>query len=316
MFVKFYGCRGSLPTPTPIHDHQEKLRDILSQVRPEDIESPESIEKFIGALPFYLRSTYGGNTSCIYINVEGTHVILDMGSGLRALGMDLLTKDFGTKSDEMFVFISHTHWDHIQGLPFFVPAYLEGNTINFYSPHVRLQDKLEMQQYTQYFPVSLAEMGAQFNYHHMQEKLKYNISNFKVSSMRLNHPNNSYAFKIEYKDKKIVYATDSEFNDQSLDFLKHCIDFFHQADVLIFDSQYTSKESFEKLHWGHSSANTAIDIGLKSEVQRLVFFHHDPAYSDKKLSALYREVLHYRDMVSKNTNIELMPAYDGLEIQL
>lgn len=316
MFLRFYGVRGSIPTPMSIETYQNKLREILAQVRPEHVSSPEAIENYIQQLPFYLRAHYGGNTSCVYLNVDGSHIIMDMGSGARVLGLDLLTKDFGKESDEIYVFFSHTHWDHIQGLPFFVPAYLEGNTINIFSPGSRMQDRLEMQQYSQFFPIALSEMGASIRYHRMELGKVYSLSNFQVSSLRLNHPNHSYAYRFMHNGRSVVYATDTEFNEQSIDFIKACVDFFRGADVLIFDAQYTSKESFEKLHWGHSSANTGIDIAVKSDVKRLVFFHHEPNYLDRKLNEIYEEVIQYRNMVARRNEIELIPAYEGLEIHL
>ena len=318
MFLRFYGTRGSIPTPMHSEEYQDKLREILSLAKANDIASSESIDDFITGLPFYLKNTYGGNTSCVYLNIEGTHVIMDMGSGFRVLGLDLLTKDFGKNSDELHIFVSHTHWDHIQGLPFFVPAFLEGNILNIYSPASRMQNRLEMQQYAQFFPVGLPEMGASINYFQLEVKKIYQIANFTVSSLQLNHPNHSYAYKFEKDGKKIVYATDNEFNEQGLDFIKGCIDFFQDADVLIFDSQYTYKESyFEKIHYGHSSANTGIDIAIKSNVKKLVFFHHEPTYRDKKLYDFYsREVVKYRNMVARSLDVEVIPAYEGLQIDL
>jgi len=297
-------------------EYVTKIRDVLERANTSDISSPEAREAFIAALPFHLRATYGGNTSCVYLNIDGTHIALDMGSGLRLLGLDLLTKTFGRNSDEIHIFLSHTHWDHIQGLPFFVPAYLEGNRVHIYSPSENIADRLEMQQYAQFFPISLREMGAEFNYERMELGKPYSIANFVVSSIKLNHPNNSYAYRFDHGGKSVVYATDTEFNEQSIDFIKGCIEFFKNADLLIFDSQYTSKESFEKLHWGHSSANTGIDVAIKSGVKRLVFFHHEPGYPDGQLSDIYKDIFRYRNMVARSRDLELIPGYEGLEITL
>lgn len=316
MQLRFYGVRGSIPTPMRTEEYQNKVKEILQRVKPDDITDDDAIDNFINALPFYLRNTYGGNTSCVYLNIDGSHIIMDMGSGIRVLGIDLLTKSFGENSDELHIFLSHTHWDHIQGLPFFVPSYLEGNTLHIHSPANRIDDRIEMQQYAQFFPIGLKEMGAQFNYHRMKTDYNYKINNFFVKSMRMNHPNGSYAYRFESEGKSVVYATDTEFNEQKIGFIKKAVEFFKDADVLIFDSQYTSKESFEKLHWGHSSANTGIDIAVKSNVKKLIFFHHEPTYNDKHLDQIYKEVIQYRNMVAKKLDLELIAAYEGLEINL
>jgi len=299
-------------------EYQEKLREVLTLANANDIATPESIDDFISTLPFYLKNSYGGNTPCVYLNIDGTHVILDMGSGFRVLGLDLLTKAFGKNSDELHIFVSHTHWDHIQGLPFFIPAFLEGNTLNIYSSASRMQSRLETQQYSQFFPVALSEMGAKKRYFQLETKKLYQIANFTVSSLLLSHPNHCYAYRFEKDGKTVVYATDTEFHEQNLEFLKGCIDFFKDADVLICDSQYTYKEACcEKLHYGHSAANSGIDIAIKSKVKQLVFFHFEPTYRDKKLHDLYTgDMVEYRNTVSRSVALEVTAAYEGLKIDL
>ncbi|MDR2734604.1 MAG: MBL fold metallo-hydrolase [Spirochaetota bacterium] len=316
MYLQFYGVRGSIPTPPLNEEYEKKIREILARAAAEksDLSTMEARENFIHSLPFALRSSYGGNTSCVYLNIEGVHVIFDMGSGLRHLGRDLIMKDFGYDSNELYIFLSHTHWDHIQGLPFFIPAYLDGNTIHIYSPTEHLAARLKRQQNAPYFPITLTEMGAKFLFHKFQLNKISHIRNFRVRALELKHPGRSFAYRIEYGEKSLVYATDTEFNNQSPDFIRTCIDFFHAADVLICDAQYTAKETFEKLNWGHSSANSAIDIAIKSRIKRLVFFHHEPGYNDAHLADIHDDAIRYYDLVKGNHSMELIPAYEGLEI--
>lgn len=316
MYVRFYGVRGSIPTPMRSEEYLDKLRQVLTKASTVDLSTPLARETFIGSLPFHLKANYGGNTSCVYLNIEGDHIILDMGSGVRLLGLDLLTKPFGKNSDELYVFLTHTHWDHIQGLPFFIPAYLGGNKINVYSACDNIAERLEMQQTARFFPIALSEMGARFKCFQLKPGVTQSVRNFSVSSLKLNHPNTSYAYRFDHAGKSIVYATDGEFNEQSIDFIRDCIEFFKNADLLIFDAQYTFKESFEKLHWGHSSANTGIDLAVKSGVKRLVFFHHEPSYPDQQLADIYTDIIHYRDTVARNHHLELIPAWEGLELTI
>jgi ribonuclease BN (tRNA processing enzyme) len=316
MHLRFYGVRGSIPTPLRNDEYEKKVRAILAQAAAEkpDISTEEARENFMRSLSFPLRSSYGGNTSCVYLNIEGVHVIFDMGSGLRHLGRDLIMQDFGYDGNELYIFLSHTHWDHIQGLPFFIPAYLEGNTIHIYSPIDNLAARLKRQQDAAYFPITLAEMGAKIIFHKFQSGKNSRIRNFTVRALELKHPGRSFAYRIDHEGKSMVYATDTEFNGQGLEFIQNCIDFFHETDVLICDTQYTVKESFEKLNWGHSSANSAIDIAIKSRVKRLVFFHHEPGYNDAHLADIHGDAIRYYDLIKGNHAMELIPAYEGLEI--
>ena len=318
MYLRFYGARGSIPTPMTTEEYGRKLRTILSEAAKTgaDLSTEESREAFIQSLPFDLRATYGGNTSCVYLRVEDTHIILDMGSGLRTLGRELVATDLGHNSTVLHIFLSHLHWDHIQGLPFFIPAYLGGHCLHIYSPVERLASRMKQQQNAPFFPISLEKMGAQFVFHKLHVQKSYTIASCTVRTLELKHPNRSFAYRFEHEGKSLVYATDIELNEQSIDFIKTCTDFFHNADILIFDAQYTVKESFDKLHWGHSSVYTAIDIARKSAVKKLVLFHHEPGYNDAQLCEIHRDAFTYNTVVAQERALEVIPAYDGLKISL
>jgi phosphoribosyl 1,2-cyclic phosphodiesterase len=318
MYLRFYGTRGSIPAPMSNEEYSKKLRAVLTEAGQAnaDLSTEEAREAFINTLPFDLRATYGGNTSCAYLNIDGNHIILDMGSGLRMLGYDLLKITHGCTNNEFHIFLSHLHWDHIQGLPFFIPAYIGKNCIHFYSPVDGLAACLRKHQETPFFPVPLQKMGARFVFHKLDLEKHYGVGSFTVRALMLNHPQNAYAYRFEHEGKSLVYATDNEFNEQSIDFIKSCTDFFSEADILILDSQYTLKESFEKLKWGHSSINTAVDIAIESKVKTLIFFHHEPAHSDKSLHDMHRNAIRYNNLTVKTHSVEIIPAYEGLEITL
>ena len=137
-----------------------------------------------------------------------------------------------------------------------------------------------------------------------------------MAALKLRHPGDSYSYKFTYQGKTLVYATDVELNDSTDDFISRCIAFFSGADAIIFDTQYTARESFEKLTWGHSSTWAAIDMAVKCKIKKVIFFHHEPSYSDEELFNVFEKAWKYRDMTKKGKDIELYTACEGMTIKL
>lgn len=283
--VKFRGIRGSYPTPDA-----KKLQ-------------------------------YGGNTACVEINVNGHLIIIDAGSGLINLGDDLMqnhissgTDIFSRKSINAIMLISHAHQDHIQGIPFFKPAYLHTTRLNVFtygSSDKNFEETLTNLIFNRYFPLDLGDMAANISIDnfkenmvvvlhpnspvpeikiiHSEEDLHPQGDDVIIRCMRSSaHPKDGVlVFRIEYKNKSLVYATDKESyigNDRAL------INFARNADVLIHDAQYTMEDYTNmvspKQGFGHSTPEMAIDIAKASNVKQLILFHIDPAYSDDFIYSL------------------------------
>jgi phosphoribosyl 1,2-cyclic phosphodiesterase len=318
MRIKLWGVRGSLPTPLAGDNVESKIRKALSLAKPGDISSEEAIESFIRSLPLSIRSTFGGNTTTIQVNTAaGDLIVLDCGSGLKALGTELMKSDFGRGKGIATIMLSHTHWDHIQGIPFFVPLYIKGNRFNFYSAFPDLKKRLDHQQVASHFPVTFDYLQSNKEFFTIQPDEELHLNDAVILNKAMPHPGGAYGFRIEDRGVTMVYTSDCEFNIDELDHIEKYRSFFMNADVAIFDTQYTFDEAINKLEFGHSSAAIAIDIAGMFNIKRLVLFHHEPNYDDEKLENVLFNARTYLSMNPKRTRDLMVDiASEGMEINL
>ena len=280
MQITFWGVRGSIPTP-----------------------GKDTVE-------------IGGNTSCVELRAGKALVILDGGTGLRQLGQKLLKEMPFTAH----IFFSHVHWDHIQGFPFFGPAFIGGNTIHLYGGNNvsrTLEETLAGQMDYPSFPVQLSQLGSTMSFKDLYEGQSLDIDagdgkTLKVTTARGNHPNGVWAYRLELEGKSVVYATDTE--HYSVIDPKLCA-LSKDADVLIYDSQYTPEEyagtagtGGPKVGWGHSTIEEAAKLAKAANVKKLVLFHHDPMQSD----AAVRD----KEKRTKEWFSNVIAAYEGLTVDV
>ena len=313
MKIQFWGVRGSIPTPTTPSRIRSKISAILEQVTPEDIIDAESREKFLADLPPWLFGTVGGNSPCVSVTFDESDeiIIFDCGSGIRELGAVIQNEK--RKISRYNILLSHFHWDHIQGLPFFGPGYNPSNKVDFYSPVPELKNFLSGQMVSPYFPVPLETMGAKKEFHLLENDTK--IAGKTISFKKMNHPGDSYSFCVNDNGKRIIYSTDVELT--SGDFTKNNenTSFFMNADLIIIDCQYTLGEAVEKYNWGHSAFSLAVDFAANWNIKHIVMFHHDPTYDDNKLFGLLQSARWYLERMNLK-GIELTLACEGLEISI
>jgi phosphoribosyl 1,2-cyclic phosphodiesterase len=232
----------------------------------------------------------GGNTSCVEIIAGDTRLICDAGTGMRRLGQALVEEG----PSELTLLLSHLHWDHIQGLPFFLPAYVPGNRIAVIgrpTAEMSLREALEDQMKAPHFPVRFAELGADVGFHHVSPGQQTHVGEAVVRCARGNHPGGVTAYRIEHGGRSVVYATDTEHYS--------CVDpsllaLARGADVLIYDAQYTPEEyagivGRSKAGWGHSTWEAAAELAERAEVGELVLFHHDPQRTDDGVAEVERK---------------------------
>ncbi|HID10690.1 MAG TPA: MBL fold metallo-hydrolase [Candidatus Latescibacteria bacterium] len=315
MLITFWGTRGSLPAPLTWQEVEAKLLSILLRVRGRRFPTPQDAQAYLATLPFAERATFGGNTPCVEVRSGDDLLILDAGTGIRALGKALMDGSAGKGQATLHVLLSHTHWDHIMGFPFFEPAYVPGNRIVLYGGHEDLEARIRHQQDPAHFPVSLEDMSADFSFTHLEVERSYRISGFSVELLKQFHPGASYGYRIHRRGRVLVYSTDSEYERTDPDYLSKYTRFFRKADALIFDAQYSPSETVEKQNWGHSSALIGVELALQAQVKRLILFHHDPEADDEKIQSHLEEAISYRDR-KEGRDLEILVAYDGMQLQL
>jgi len=231
---------------------------------------------------------YGGNTPCVEVRAGARRIVLDAGSGLRPLGERL--RDAGGRV-EADVLLSHYHYDHLQGLPFFAPLAEPGNRFVFHGPRREgrsVQDVLEGQMVPPYFPVTLDQLArAAIEFRSIEPGEPFTIGPVRINSAELDHPGGNLGYRLEYRGRSLVYATDVEHTEQPAEAL---VELARGADVLLHDAMYTAEEYEERRGWGHSTWNGALATAEKAKVKRLVLFHHDPDRSDRALDAVLKRV--------------------------
>jgi len=311
VFIHFWGVRGSIPTPLTPQQVLSKIIAIVQRITPNDLESNEKRGKFIANLPEYLVDSTGGNTPCVELRDGDTEIVLDAGSGIRVLG-----KSVNLPSNKKYnLFLSHFHWDHIQGLPFFDPAYDPKSEINIYTAKSNAKDLFEAQMTSPFFPVEFSSFTKNIKFYQVEPGKEMSVGDFCVNCCEMSHPGKSISYSFEKDGQKIVYATDVELKIQDFSVTPLREKVFNNADVLIIDAQYTIPESVKKENWGHSSFCFSIDFAIFWHIKKLYLFHHEPTYDDKKLESILQTARLYARYVG-HPELEIYLAKEDNEINL
>lgn len=318
MEVQFWGTRGSLPASVTTEDIRDKVKTALEIAVEKGLGTETSIDGFIETeLPFWVRGTYGTNTPCVEIRDGDDVIIFDAGSGLRDFGNNFLKTHGFTVPRNFHIVLSHIHWDHIQGFPFFVPIYLEGTRITIYGCHPEIRKAFSTQQSIPLFPVELKDLAANVSFEILSPGEWHEIAGFRVLAKEQNHPGRSFGYRIEKGGKAIIYSTDSEHKNESDETLKPFVEFFRDADLLIFDAQYTLADSWTvKEEWGHSNNVIGIELSQEAGVKHLVLFHQDPIVRDQALDKLLEDSRRLASLLHEGGSIEVSVARDGMVIEV
>lgn len=317
MYIKFWGTRGSIPTALPESDIKQKIRQALAGAAGLDLTDEATINRYIERLPFTVRSTVGGNTPCLEVRSGDQLLIIDAGSGMRLLGLDLMAQGFAAGHHHADILVTHTHWDHIQGFPFFRPVFIPNNHFTFYSPLPDLEARLIQQQHVSFFPVPVSYMSATLEFKEIDPVGYSQIGNFSIRPMSLSHPGSTYGYRIEDGQSCLVLATDSEYKRVDPQSTAAYVQFFQDADLLIFDAQYTFTEALDRPDWGHSTAIMGAELAYRAQAKRLALFHHDPSSSDDQIWQGKEQAEAYlMHRPAPQQICDVLVAYDGLSLEI
>ena len=298
MKIKFWGTRGSISTPG-----SETVR-------------------------------YGGNTPCVEVRLDTNELIIfDAGTGIRNLGESLIETGESVKA---YILISHPHWDHTQGFPFFKPAFISGNEITIIggeTDKVSLKKMISDQMNKIYFPIQLNELKATLKFRRVREET-FNVFDAEVQTMFVNHPSFAIGYRLTHKGKSVVYISDNEPFDRRVsasirnvekkimekyiaskgDPSQRIFDFVRDADVVIHDATYTPEEYVDRVGWGHSHYLFTLKVAAEGNVKKLILFHHDPAHNDDKVDDILKKC--QKEIKNRQYGFTCLAATEGMEMSV
>jgi phosphoribosyl 1,2-cyclic phosphodiesterase len=297
VIIKFWGTRGSIAVPSP-----ETLR-------------------------------YGGNTTCVELRADGEIIVLDGGSGIRPLGV-ALDREFQARPIKLSLLITHAHWDHIQGFPFFKPAYNSKNEIRIFGfdgAGATFREIMAEPMRAPFFPITMRELSAQMNINKLNE-MKFSLGKLDIHAAFVNHPGVCVGYRIFTSAGSVGFVPDHEPYEfylhaargkqlsaeevKEIATEKHAglVQFLRGSDILILDTQYTDQEYKKHIGWGHGSVSSAVSLALEAEVQTLFLFHHDPSHDDEMVDTMVESA---RELAMKSgSHLEVAGAQQGTEILL
>ena len=318
MRVRFWGTRGSMPVSLTWRDLRDRLAQALVAASGRSLDGIEKAAAFVEReLDFALSHTFGGHSSCVEFETGGDqYFVCDMGSGARPFGAHVLARQSGRPAT-VNIFMSHMHWDHIMGFPFFGPAYVQGTKLRIYGCHAELEHALRRQQEPPSFPVPFSQLAARIEFVRLTPGEAFELPGGTVTPQLQEHSGDSYGFRFEREGKSFVYSTDSEHKLEDIGETQRIVAFFRGADLVIFDAMYSLAEAVSvKADWGHSSNVVGVELCQMAGVKKLALFHHEPANDDAAILRILKDARRLEELTRQAHRLEVTAAYDGLEIDL
>lgn len=322
MYIKCWGTRGSLPHAISHESFVHTLENLIKLARTHGIESTEDLLQACKAGKLHQPIVYGGNTTCTEIGHAGHSVYVDMGSGLREAGTAALQK--GVK--EFHIFLTHMHWDHVMGMPFFVPVHLPDHKIHIYHVHKNAPEHVRINFNGVNFPLSWEQLRGSVEFHQIKLYESKVFGALTVTPFVLDHPGGSFGYRFEADGKSAAIGVDGEYKRLTPDELGRDLKYFQNLDLLLFDAQYEMSELASRFDWGHCSPDIGVDLALREGIRKLVFTHHDPWSNEDKLRRMFLNAIKYmksqlpshqeRWASTQPEGPRLQMAYDGLTIEL
>jgi phosphoribosyl 1,2-cyclic phosphodiesterase len=287
--IELLGVRGSLPTPPTPSQQLEGMHRILRGFLDSPFGESGDVDAFFETLPQHVVGGYGGNTTCVGVHSENHSLLIDGGTGIRNAVQFYMEKGCASGKGTVHILMTHFHWDHLMGLPFFVPLFIPGNQIHFYGVQPDLEANIRLLFKRPLFPVEFEALQAKIFFHRLEPRRSRQIQDFTVTPYMLDHPDPCWGYKIESGGKVYSHCVDTEGTRKSREELGLDLPLYQGVDLMVFDGQYSIEEAKEKINWGHSAAPIGLEIAIREKIKKVIFIHHDPWASDDKISRIFQK---------------------------
>jgi phosphoribosyl 1,2-cyclic phosphodiesterase len=322
--LKYWGVRGSLPASPSPADWTQHIEGILRGFFNAGHRDSNQIAKYIDSLGTSQLGGYGAATTSVEVSSPKARIIIDGGSGIRALSEQLMSGKAGTSKGPFHIFMTHFHWDHVIGLPFFSPHFMSGVQIHYYAVQPDLERHIRRVFEKPYFPVPFEALAAKIHFHVLEPRKPIKIEDMTITPYQLDHPDPCWGYRIESGGKAYAHCVDTEGTRMSREELGEDLPMYQNLDLMYYDAQYTFPELAEKSNWGHSASQVGLDVAFRESIKRVLFAHHDPGASIQNLQDLKRQTLEYYDwrlITAKDNNEDLVPvqwdfAYEGQVVKI
>jgi len=322
MKLKFHGARGSYPTPTAPERIEELTKNLFEAAKTHSNKSWAEFKSFLKAQPRSFSQIYGGHSTCVEVSGSESPIpiFFDAGTGITAAAVDpqsaLNNAAFKSDKGKVALFMTHTHWDHIMGLPNIAQLYRNGNEFHVYGVHKKLSERLSVLFQSEYFPVPYQKVEKIFQFHQIEVNQVVTLGDLKISHFAQSHPGGSFAYRLQSSKKSLVFATDTELKNISEPHMKAGESFYSDADLLVLDAHFSPEDIKAHEGWGHASIHAAVDFAVRERVRKLYLFHQNPLYSDAQIDEQFEKSLEYKKKSYSQSGLQIFMTIEGEEVEV
>ncbi|MFN7729625.1 MAG: MBL fold metallo-hydrolase [Bdellovibrio sp.] len=324
LILKYWGVRGSLPSSPSPEQWAKDFEGLLQGFFKAGYSRAEQVKEYLATMSTPQIGGFGTATTSVQVKSAASQLIIDGGSGIRNIGDSMMKGPAAKGKANIHIFLTHFHWDHVLGLPFFAPLFIAGNKVNVYAVQPELEEMVRGVFKRPYFPVAFESLASEIKFHRLEPRQTAKLDDMNITSYQLDHPDPCWGLRVESGGRVYAHCVDTEGTRSTREALGPDLPLYQGVDMMYFDAQYTFPELAEKANWGHSASQIGLDIAFRENIRHLVFAHHDPGATTQDVYELKRQTKEYYDwrMKTAETNRVSLPqvrwrfAFEGLELDL
>lgn len=324
MVIKFWGVRGSLPSSPSPDEWVKHIEGLFQSFFKSGYSRVEQIKEFMSTQSVPQVGGFGTATTCVEVKSQNTQIIIDGGSGIRHLSEQMMKGPAAKGKANIHIFLTHFHWDHLLGLPFFAPLFIRGNRVNFYAVQPEMEEMVRGIFKKPYFPVPFEALPSDTRFFNLAPRQSLTVGDITITPYQLDHPDACWGFRMESGGKTYAHCVDTEGTRSTREALGLDLPLYQGIDLMYFDAQYTLPELAEKANWGHSASQIGLDIAFREGIKYLVFAHHDPGATTRDIYEIKRQTREYYEWRMKTAETNRSPlspvrwrfSYESLELDL